>query len=248
MKKNSKKILSLGMLVITAGALVAPTVLAAEYPSATEATGKGTVKFVEGDEPVIIDPIDPITPVIPVEPGKPNPNKGDLVIQYVSDFDFGTHQNDLSAFTGNALADKVQTINEDGSVGEIREVPSFVSTKDMRIAGKGWELKVTATPFTTGTNELNGAEVSLSNLAYNGTGANLPTAQAGIVKLVPGTTVSVAKATEGKGIGYHSLAMGEVDEGKTSGVTLNIPANTMKDTTTDYSADFNWELVADPTM
>jgi len=132
--------------------------------------------FVEGDEPEIIDPIDPTLPVVPVEPGKPNPNKGDLVIQYVSDFDFGTHKNDLKAFSGKATADKVQTVGDDGTLGPVREVPSFVNTKDMRVDGKGWDLKVTATPFKTATSELTGAEVTLSGLKYAGTDS--PTATA----------------------------------------------------------------------
>lgn len=247
--KNSEKLVVGAMLVLTCG-LFGGNVLAADYDGSDplKATGHGTVRFEESDVVEIIDPetVDPVSPTNPT-----NPAKGDLVIQYVSDFDFGTHKNDLKTFSGLASADEVQKINPDGSKEPVHKVPSFISTKDMRAIGNGWELKVTPSAFETpiGGHVLAGAEVSLSGLVYNTGKDNAPTPTSGTVKLVPGTAYSIAKAKKDKGMGSYSLAFGTLNgDNQVTGVVLDIPKNTIKDTKEAYVANFDWELVADPTL
>ncbi|EOI06748.1 hypothetical protein UAY_00090 [Enterococcus moraviensis ATCC BAA-383] len=258
--KLKKVIIGSTLAATILGGLGAQTVQAAEYPSATEAKSEGKVTFTEGG-PEIVDPTDPDIPIAPVDPTDPtnptkpiNPGKADLMIQYVSDFDFGTHSNSLKALKANAKPDYAFALDAQGNrTGDLYAVPSFVSTKDVRAERTGWELTVTASKFTSskGT-ELKGAEVTLKDLTYN-TPTNpigtAPTAATGNKILTPATETTVATAGDNSGIGSWSLGMGALstDEKAVQGVELNIPQNSLKENDT-YKATFDWELKADPTV
>lgn len=248
-RKVKKKMFFLSFLMISSFTIGGTKGLAAEYTSATEAKTDAVVSFTADTDPV--NPVDPEDPEVPVDPVDPiNPEGAELMITYVSNFNFGTQKK--SGTTWNALADKVYT---DSSQTDTREVVPFVSTKDSRGTDrKGWVLTVKQDGvFLDGNNnELKGAEIELSGLRYETT----ENKQGKPNVLNPRITLTteaqdVAKADSNTGIDQWSLALGGLqgEQGKqtTNGVTLNVPKGTAKNATT-YTTSITWELVADPTV
>lgn len=207
------------------------------YPTETEANTNAEITFTEdegGGNPV--DPTDPGTEVDPVDPV--NPGKGELMITYVSNFQFGTQEKTQSSWQAQA------DVMKDG-----RKVMPFVSTKDSRGTDrKGWSLSTSLSKdFTDSSgNKLKGAELKLSNLFYSDKVTGAPTATAGEITL--GTTPQeVASANAETGIGFWSLGLGELQsDDTTNGVTLTIPTTSAKNTDT-YTAELTWELTTDAT-
>lgn len=263
MKKN----IILGTVLVSSMVL-GLTAGAAEYPDSTHANSNGKVKFIEGD-PEIVDPGNPDKPVTPEKPV--NPNKGDLMIQYVSDFDFGIHKKTVNGVTANSVADLV-TYN-DVKDGTKEEVVPFVSTLDTRTDREGgWNLRVSATEFEGKTEskkdvKLKGAELIFSNVNYANPVTETPVVEEiAAKKLEEGglklnsNPQKIATADESKvvsqGMGTYSLALGSTlikqtddnpDTAKatynvTDGVTFNLPKNASV-SVADYNATINWELV-----
>ncbi|MGX7024555.1 WxL domain-containing protein [Vagococcus hydrophili] len=153
---------------------------AVDYETPTKANSDAKIKFIDGGDPEIVDPIDPTKVVDPVDPV--NPNRGDLMIQYVSNFDFGVRKRVTSKeLTANAKAVKVVPKGEKKEdVSKQYEVMPFVSTLDMRPEREGgWNLQVNQGEFTfkkDGKNiPIKGAEMIFTNTNYadyiNGGGA-----------------------------------------------------------------------------
>lgn len=245
-----KKCLLVSSLVLPL--LLGGTVASAQtYGTATKGQGEGSIKFEHGDAE-IMSPEDNKTIVEPI--GEINLAKDDLVLQYVSNFNFGNQKTTTEAKSYNAKLDTVKKANVDTKV-----VP-FVSTKDLRTDRKaGWTLNVTPSKFTTGTGanevELKGVEMVILNSLYNGTPIAPSTNPKVVtnasnttgVKLIPGSPIQIASSTKAtdEGLGSYSLALGDVSGETTTGVKLNVPANTAMKTET-YKAILDWELVAAP--
>ncbi|MFI1241799.1 WxL domain-containing protein [Enterococcus casseliflavus] len=244
-----KKMFFLSFLMISSFTVGGTKGLATEYSNATEAKTDAVVSFTADTDPV--NPVDPEDPEVPVDPVDPiNPEGAELMITYVSNFNFGTQNK--SETTWNALADKVYI---DSSKTDTREVVPFVSTKDSRGTDrKGWVLTVKQDgAFIDGNNnELKGAEIELSGLRYETT--KNKQGKPNVVN--PNITLTtaeqdVAKADSITGIDQWSLALGMLqgNQGKqiTNGITLNVPKSTAKNTAT-YTTSITWELAADPTI
>lgn len=230
------------------GVSAATTALAQDYEKdGLSAKTNATVTF-EADEDTgtIVDPDDPDGGgVDPVDPS--NPEGAELMISYASNLNFGTQSKQGTSW--NALADKVKKTDENGEKVEAEATP-FVATKDSRGASrKGWSLTVKQDgAFKDGDDELKGAEIVLSGLQYGGDqGAPKPKTEA---ITVSNEAKEVSNAGVDEGIGAWSLALGSLqgEEGAqtTSGVTLNVPSTSAKNTGT-YSTTVTWELTADPT-
>jgi hypothetical protein len=216
---------------------------AASYDSSTKATTEGTVTVLEDDNPDIVVP-DPEDPDNPLDPETPiNPNPGQLRINYISDFSFGSIKNTSGALTLSAELDKLWA--EDGS--EVGRVP-FVTTEDLRgTSRQGWELRVSQPEQFKDAdgNELQGASLSIDGLRYASESTAAPTVNPNTIVLNE-SEQAVATASSSQGVGLWSLSLGKANsEGQTDGVTLNIPANTVKNNT-EYTSSIVWELVADP--
>ncbi|WP_075320449.1 WxL domain-containing protein [Enterococcus faecalis] len=255
------------------GASATTTVLAQDYNTDEDGTyssavTNATVTFLEDDETgTIVDPDDPEGGDEDgggIDPVDPNEDGAELMISYASNLNFGTQSKQGTSW--NALADKVYKTDAEGNhvVGEdgekeLKEVTPFVATKDSRGSSrKGWVLTAKQdAAFKDGEDELKGAEINLSGLRY------------AVVDGAPGFVADeitlndepqeVSKAGVDEGIGAWSLALGkldgEVEQGEdenkvtnqtTSGVTLNVPSTSAKNTGT-YSTTVTWELTADPT-
>lgn len=255
------------------GASATTTVLAQDYNTDEDGTyssavTNATVTFLEDDETgTIVDPDDPDGGDEDgggIDPVDPNEDGAELMISYASNLNFGTQSKQGTSW--NALADKVyktdaegnHVVDEDGEK-ELKEVTPFVATKDSRGSSrKGWSLTVKQdAAFKDGEDELKGAEINLSGLRYAvEDGAPGSVAEKITLNDQP---QEVSKAGVDKGIGAWSLALGKLDgeveqgEGEnkvtnrtTSGVTLNVPSTSAKNTGT-YSTTVTWELTADPT-
>lgn len=219
------------------------TVYAADYEDEKTVKTEGIISIKENDsaDPVIPDPENPEEIIDPEEPTNPHP--GLLRINYVSNFDFGAIKNVSNEINQKARLDQVWYGVEEGG-----RVP-FVAIEDRRGSDRlGWELRVSqpAPLADESGHELKGATITLSNFKYVN-----PTEKAPVVNQNPiildETSQPLVTANATQGAGAWSLALGNPDnEGHTDGVTLQIPANTVKNDTV-YSTSIVWELVADPT-
>ncbi len=197
----------------------------------------------------IVDPEDGIDPLTPLEPNddteKPiNPTRQDLRIEYVSDFDFGSHQNTAEKLALKSAGDYGKTADDTNKI-----VPSFISIIDDRTSSNtnSWELQAKASAFKDETGEpLKGARLLLSDLNYAYTGKARPEVTKDVVDLsgdyVPITNTSGKKI----GNGTWSLAFGTLDANQRStGVTLDIAQGYGKKQA-EYSTSIDWELVVEP--
>ncbi|EME8125040.1 WxL domain-containing protein [Enterococcus faecium] len=230
--------------LLMCGALLATTlssgssVFAADYTDATTAKTDAIIQFEKDEDPT--NPVDPGDPTNPVDPNDPtNPTGGELMINYASKLDFGTHKKTETSF--NAKADEMK----DGT-----KVTPFISVKDSRGTDrKGWSLtaKQDGAFKDSNGNELTGAELKLSNL-FSGNGqVGAPSVTGGeIVLNDTDQEIALADATSGTGVNSIGLGNLQADE-TTDGVQLNVPNSTIKNTD-QYKTTVTYTLTADPTQ
>lgn len=197
----------------------------------------------------IVDPnngVDPLTPIDPKdESDKPtNPTREDLRIEYVSDFDFGTHQNTAGKLALKSAGDHGKAAND-----TTKAVPSFVSIIDDRPNNNttSWSLQAKASTFKDEKGEpLKGARLLLSDLNYADNGKQRPEVTKDVVDL-SGDYVPITDTLGKKiGNGTWSLAFGKLDSNQRStGVTLDIAQGYGKKQA-EYSTTIDWELVVEP--
>lgn len=236
MKLQNALVCGLVLTSLVGGAATSFAAGTAEYPTEAEAKTKGEITFLADEDGG--QPVDPTDPTVPVDPSKPiNPGKGELMITYASDFNFGTQKKGETSW--KAQADKMK--NDD-------LITPFVSTKDSRGTDRdGWTLTAALSKgFEDGKgNELKGAELKLSNMFYSDKVKDAPEASQDVLTLND-TGQEVAKATATTGIGSWSVGLGELQaDNTTNGVTLNVPEKSAKNTAT-YTAEVTWELTNGP--
>ncbi len=231
----------LANLVIGAG-----SVFAADYTSDTRGETEAKVTILENDEPDtdVQDPDDPDgSPIIPEDPDEINPGVSSFKIGYISNFDFGEQKNSSEAVSLQAKLANFTTA--DGTA--VQRVP-FVTTVDNRGTDRtGWSLRVSQPNgfVDEDNNELKGASLKFSNVHYATNTADTPTATKELT--LNSQEQVIASATTAQGMGTRALVLGnEQEDGTTDGVTLDIPANTVKNNK-EYRTKVVWEFVADPT-
>ena len=249
MKLSSKK-LAAALAFTLASTMVfgsAMGVLAADM-DVSESDNKITFQS-GGGEPT--DPIDPEKPekeIDPDEKEKPTGNTGDLRLDVVPVFDFGTEKITTGAKSYNALLP-----TESGT-----EIPYYAQVTDFRGTGEGWSLYAKMTSqFSDGTHTLNGAAIALSNVAAD--------ADATVGTTAPGTTfngaleydavsggtlIKLASAAVNEGMGTSAVRFGDTARyGSTltadKSVSLTIPAATLI-YANEYKATIQWTLAATP--
>lgn len=221
--------------------------LATTYNSATNADSDAIVRFTTNDDGgVIVDPTDPEKPVDPEEPI--NPNAGELRINYVSDFNFGTLETSGTLITAYAALDSIA----DAGTGIYRSSPNFISVQDDRGTNEGWKLTVSQSEQLsalsgTETVELAGAKITLKNAQNASTSAFKPTINSGDIELtIDGATQDVATAAEGTGMSTWSIGFGADEvEGRES-VQLTVPGESKKVKDIEYKTTLNWNLANTP--
>ena len=165
--------------------------------------------------------IEPDTPIDPDDPGAgstlllPNElNFGSTAISYSKD-------TQLKATEDGNQSSKVTT-------GTVR-------IEDLRGTSAGWVVKVNQTQFKTGSNELDGAELSLTTGQATNVGGTVPTGGQinKKVTLTPGNEVEVFKANAGEGNGVSELPLSQFD--------LTVPAATKK-IAGQYTTTITWTV------
>lgn len=217
--------------------------------SLDQITVKYVYKEISNNEPVL--PVDPLNPEVEVDPeNKPElpDDQGQLSIDFVSSFNFGSQAISVHNQTYNAQPQRL--MNEDGTVNETEERPNYVQISDRRPENdrNGWQLAVTQKEQFKNSkgHTLFGASLGFFNQQLiMANGNKEPSLQATTpLFLVPGNkrTLIRAEADEGKGTWIYRFGNAE-----TAGesVVLNIPKGSNPEAT-NYSAIFTWELSAVP--
>ena len=151
--------------------------------------------------------------------GKVTFTAGDLTLDKVPNFDFGTQQIKAQDQNYNAQAQ------------------SEVKVTDLRGSSAGWTVTVTAGKLKAGAKELVGAQVSLANGAVANT--NSETVTAPNVTLTPDQSVKVMNAAAGNGNGETTGTWQGTD------VQLHVPGASTK-SAGQYTADLTWTLTDAP--
>lgn len=197
-----------------------------------------------------VSPVDPLDPEIEVDPeNKPElpEDQGQLSIDFISSFNFGSQA--ISVHDQTYYAQPQRLLNEDGTVNESEERPNYVQISDRRSENErnGWTLGVTQKEQFKGAENqvLNGASLSLSNQqVITAQGGTAPGLQSVPCTLVPGNrrTLLYAQGSEGTGTWIYRFG-----DGETAGesVALDVPRGSNPEATT-YSSTLIWELSAVP--
>ncbi|MEI5994478.1 WxL domain-containing protein [Candidatus Enterococcus mansonii] len=208
MKKiNYQILLSLAIFSISAFAF-APTAI-----GESNVSGNGTINF-EGEYAQEVR--DPEHPETILNPGDSPKTSGDLRIDFVPQFNFGSNKisDKDEKYYGNAQLFHDKT----GARG------NFIQISDYRGTGSGWILQVRQeTQFrndTTTNKELNGAVISLDQSWANSTRSEMeaPIVSKDVIRINNiGETYNLAEASQGKGQGTWSINFGasiENDKGR----------------------------------
>ncbi|MBO1123595.1 WxL domain-containing protein [Enterococcus casseliflavus] len=197
-----------------------------------------------------VSPVDPLDPEVEVNPeNKPElpEDQGQLSIDFISSFDFGSQT--ISVHDQTYYAKPQRLLNEDGTVNESEERPNYVQISDRRSENErnGWILAVTQKEQFKGAENqvLNGASLSLSNQqVITAQGGEAPGLQSVPCTLVPGNRRTLLQAQGSEGTGTWIYRFGD---GETAGesVSLNVPRGANPEATT-YSSTLIWELSAVP--
>ncbi|TPR56935.1 WxL domain-containing protein [Enterococcus sp. OL5] len=197
-----------------------------------------------------ISPVDPLDPEIEVDPeNKPElpEDQGQLSIDFVSSFNFGSQA--ISVHDQTYYAQPQRLLNEDGTINESEERPNYVQISDRRSENdrNGWTLAVTQKEQFKGAENqvLNGARLSLSNQqVITAQGGEAPGLQSAPVTLVPGNQRTLLQAQGSEGTGTWIYRFGD---GETAGesVALDVPRGANPEAAT-YSSTLIWELSAIP--
>lgn len=238
-KKLLLSVLSVGTLVL--GAVAPVTVLAAE--SRVE-NSTATATFTE-DNTNPVDPVDPGNPTDPTDPEIPGTGEtGPLTIDYVSNFDFGTHPIPTSDTTYTA---------KDSTKADGTEFANYVQVSDRRAGTpKGWSLTVSENAQfkdTTGS-ELSGAALNLgvgtdktASTQYPASNDTVDSTTTTTALAPDGSTTSVMDADAGGGSGTWLDVFGEKGA---STVKLMVPAAAHPNADS-YSTTLTWSLADTPT-
>lgn len=225
---------------------------------------KADIKLYAKWKSPIVDPEDGVTPIDPVDDtGKKiptNPNDFGLRIQYVSNFNFGEHENGRQEVVANTYSDRAYSTKEK----KVKDVPTFVSIIDDSPQGqsKEWTLSVKNNYFTYNrnneTNVLMATKIYLKDLKYADTGKYRPNAVPGAIDISSSAWPVVVSTSGPKPEnGSWSLSMGntnlediQYENGikvkkqvqKSSGAYLEIPEGPYKKTDDEYRTKITWTL------
>ncbi|MFR0814133.1 MAG: WxL domain-containing protein [Enterococcus casseliflavus] len=197
-----------------------------------------------------VSPVDPLNPDIDVDPeNRPElpMDQGQLSIDFISSFNFGSHA--ISAQNRTYYAYPQRLLNEDGSVNESEERPNYVQISDRRPENErnGWELAVTQKEQFKGEENqvLNGASLSLLNqqviTAQDGL---VPGLQSVLGNLVPGNRLTLLRAQGNEGTGTFIYRFGD-EETAGESIALDVPRGANPEATI-YSTTLLWELSVVP--
>lgn len=228
MKKFNKVLTALSLGLIGAG-LYTPNVNALD--------SKATVEFTNPTQaPTIVNPDNPGGDPLenPSEDGEVSGEYGPLTLDYVSNFDFGSHE--LNRNEQNYYA--------------VNQRTPFAQVTDVRGTGAGWRLVAQFNGFTQdGADSLQGAEINLSNSDLITTADNVnekPTTADSVIVLSQDTVdITTAEEEQGKGTWLTTWADNDNDTEYNQSVVLSVPAAVA--TAGEHTGSITWTLYNTPT-
>lgn len=160
---------------------------------------------------------------------------GILELLPVEQFDFGEVERTSREQTVFAKGNTAPTIT-------IRDYSNF----------EGWSFYVSATPFVNqAQQELTGVTMMLQGLSVLSTVHSLLSPPKDRIELSASQSLITSMSSPGEEIGPENgdtvFQIGEADDGRLLGISLNLPANTTMDLGA-YQSKITWELVADVTI
>ncbi|WP_412988859.1 WxL domain-containing protein [Pediococcus siamensis] len=191
------------------------------------------------------EPVDPVDPTDPEQPGggEGTGEAGPLSIDYVSNFNFGTHD--------VPTADTVYTAEDD--TGSDKTFPNYVQVSDRRAGDpKGWSLTVSQNGDfkDSSADSLTGAEILMGTGTVKTTSNTYPESNKTVSSTTDGTaldpngaTMNVMSAKAGGGSGTWLDVFGT--EGNAT-VKLSVPAAAHPNADS-YSTTLTWSLADTPT-
>lgn len=196
------------------------------------------------------NPLDPLNPDLEVDPeNKPNlpEEQGQLSIDFISQFNFGTQS--ISTQDKTYYVNSQRLLNEDGTVNNTEERPNFVQVSDRRPSNQrgGWELSLSQeSQFSTSDGkELVGAQLQLANAELISPQKNSkPSFVETLQNLIPGVRQPLIIAEGDEGQGTWVYRFGDSTTGSES-VKLQVPKGSNPNAES-YSTTLNWELSAIP--
>lgn len=205
--------------VLTSGLLLSTLMVANGFLGGSEAsaeTSNGQVAFNGG--------VIHIVPEKPVDPSDPSAGTSVLI---PTDLNFGST---AISYTEDANLKATEDGNQSSKV-----TTGAVRIEDMRGTNAGWVVKVNQTQFQNGTNELTGAELSLTTGQATNIGGTMPTGGKidKKVTLTPGTEIELFKANANEGNGISELPLNQFD--------LIVPAVAAK-TAGQYTTTITWTV------
>ncbi|MGM7317199.1 WxL domain-containing protein [Enterococcus casseliflavus] len=209
-----------------------------------DATVQAVYEEIQSSEPVApVDPLQPETEVSPENIPELPENQGLLSIDFVSQFDFGSHP--ISVHNQKYYAKTQKLLNEDTPANVVEERPNYIQISDRRpdTERNGWELSVMQKEQFKGleNQELSGASLSLLNQQIiTAQGGNPPGLQSVPCELIPGNRRTLLKAQGDEGTGTWVYRFGD-DETAEESVVLNVPKGTNPEATI-YKTTLVWEL------
>lgn len=225
------------------------------------------IQFIPSNEEIIVIPPEITEPPVIIPPTVPG-TTGPLTISYAPNFNFGEQEISNQNQTYSMIAEMHELSNSGVGTGEFIPYTSFTQVSDTRGTNQGWKLSVTASEFTSDTqnNLLTGAQITLLNprIQYEGNNQNnAPIAHGNELGLIPNESSLVMVAEIGKGALVSSVVWGnqtEIDaqfkdenfnpqesDIKNDAIKLFVPGSTVKDATS-YEAVLTWELSLTPGM
>lgn len=251
--------------IFSSAAIIAAIALGSVIPATSafadekELDSTGSVRVLEDDgteEPTTpIDPEKPDTELPEVEwpDVEVNPDRGPLMIENVTNLEFGEIRTSANRVEKHAEAVQLSDNTERGN---------FVQWRDTRAGGTfGYELQASLTQQFTGvesdTNVLTGSTIDFANGfmeadVRDGENENpTPTVTNNAFTLAyegGAETVVTANEENQEGKGRYIMAFGDSrDETAGTSVKLSVPANTATNMAIDdYEAIVTWSLVAAP--
>ena len=196
------------------------------------------------------NPLDPLNPDVEVDPeNKPNlpEEQGQLSIDFVSQFNFGSQP--ISTQDKTYYANPQRLLNENGTINEAEERPNFIQISDRRPSDQrgGWELSLSQeSQFSTvDGKELVGAQLQLANAELISPQENTqPNFIETLQNLIPGVRQPLITAEGDEGQGTWIYRFGDNVTGSES-VKLQVPKGS-NPSAESYSTTLNWELSAIP--
>lgn len=165
--------------------------------------------------------------------------KGELTLDFVSSFDFGTHPISVDNEVYTAAPQKL----DDG-----REVPNYAQVTDLRGSAAGWTLSVQQKGQFVSVkegSELEGAQIKFTNGQVASESTSTPKDVANSAELAPGVTEKLVFSNIGEGTGTWVYGLGD-DATKGSSVELAVPGKSFK-AADAYKTVLTWSLSDVPT-